>query len=262
MNKRKLLLGTSAVIFTVYEAILFYLIHFKKADPDYVLCYRTIIVAAVFSWLTLLIKLLTAKEANEKISKIIFNATNGNLIRIAMIFTLIADYYLVTVTEDRSLEGVSFFLGTQLFLFLHIIVNEKSTGWRRVHVITRIFVMAVTVALAYVILDGEPDALAIISMIYYGNLLTSILFAHRSGKGGIILTIGLILFALCDVNVGLAALDMMYVGGFPEGSLPYMLLNSKFDLIWIFYIPSQTLIPLTLMFCENKNPRAYEVNPI
>jgi hypothetical protein len=252
MSKRKLLLGTSALIFTVYEAILFYLIHFKKADPDYVLCYRTIIVAAVFSWLTLLIKLLTAKEANEKISKIIFNATNGNLIRIAMIFTLIADYYLVTVTEDRSLEGVSFFLGTQLFLFLHIIANDKNAKWHRAHIITRIFVMAIMVAASYVILDGEPDTLAIISMIYYGNLLTSILFAHRSGRGGFILTIGLILFALCDVNVGLSALDMMYVGGFPEGSLPYMLLNSEFDLIWVFYIPSQTLIPLTLMFCDKK----------
>jgi hypothetical protein len=169
-----------------------------------------------------------------------------------MIFTLIADYYLVTMTEDRSLEGVSFFLGTQLFLFLHIIANDKNAKWRRAHIITRIFVMTVMVAVAFVILDGEPDALAIISMIYYGNLLTSILFAHRSGKGGIILTIGLILFALCDVNVGLAALDMMYVGGFPEGSLPYLLLNSEFDLIWIFYIPSQTLIPLTLMFCDKK----------
>lgn len=250
MSKRKLLLGTSAVIFTVYEAILFYLIHFEKADPDYVLCYRTIIVATIFSWLTLLIKLLTAKEAEEKLSHILFDATNGNMIRIAMIFTLIADYYLVTMTEDRSLEGVSFFLGTQLFLFLHIIANDKNAGWRRAHIITRIFVMAVMVAVAFLILDGEPDALAIISMIYYGNLLSSILFAHRSGRGGIILTIGLILFALCDVNVGLAALDMMYVGGFPEGSLPYMLLNSEFDLIWVFYIPSQTLIPLTLMFCD------------
>ena len=255
MKTRKLLLSLSATIFVAYECFLYYLIHFKKADPNYILAYRTIIVATIFAFATLLIKCLTARSCGEKISRILFNLRDGNLIRIAMVFTLTADYFLVVVTEDKSLTGVSVFLGTQLFIFLHILMNDSERASRRRHIITRLIAIPLMIALSYLILDGEPDTLAIVSMIYYANLLTSILFAHRIGRGGIILTVGLILFALCDVNVGLSALDLMYVGGFPEGSLPYEMLYGDYDLIWIFYIPSQTLIPLSILFHKEKEER-------
>ena len=189
MKTRKLLLGLSATIFVAYECFLYYLIHFKKADPNYILAYRTIIVATIFAFATLLIKCLTARSCGEKISRILFNLRDGNLIRIAMVFTLIADYFLVVVTEDKSLTGVSVFLGTQLFIFLHILMNDSERASRRRHIITRLIAIPLMIALSYLILDGEPDTLAIVSMIYYANLLTSILFAHRIGRGGIILTV-------------------------------------------------------------------------
>ena len=112
--------------------------------------------------------------------------------------------------------------------------------------------MGVMLMVGYAILDGNPDLLSSVSMIYYANLLANALFAHRSGRGGVLLTIGLILFALCDVNVGLSALDSIYVGGFPEGTLLYDIINSDIEFIWIFYIPSQTLIPMTMLLCEDQ----------
>ena len=69
--------------------------------------------------------------------------------------------------------------------------------------------------------------------------------SHRQGR------IGLILFALCDVNVALSGIENVY-GGFPEGSLLYNLVNGDVDLIWLFYIPSQALIPMTLIFSKNE----------
>ena len=249
---RKALLGTVAVIFVAYEALMFYFIHIEKAQLGFNLHYSCIIAAAIFSWLTLIIELIGARAENHSVRKILFNPYNGNLIRIAMLFTLVADYYLVAINEAKELEGVTVFLGTQLFIFLHIMLNDENPRGRKANVITRLSLTVVTVITAYAILGESTDPLAIISVIYYSNLCANAIFAHRIGRGGIILTIGLILFALCDINVGLSGLNSIYDGGFPEGSLLYNLLHTDLDLIWIFYIPSQTLIPLTLLFCSKK----------
>lgn len=246
-DKRNFLLGIACGSFIAFEGLMFYLIHILRADIDFNLHYSCIIATAVFSTVTLLIKMLTAKEENESISEIIFDKKDGNLLRIAMLFTLAADYFLVVLSEKNRLAGVTFFLGTQLFVFLHIMVNDDNPRLRRIHITTRLGLMAILIIAAYATLGETADALAIFSVIYYSNLCTNAIFAHRSGKGGIILTIGLILFALCDINVGLSVLNDMYVGGFPEGSLLYELINADVNLIWVFYIPSQTLISLTLI---------------
>ena len=252
VNKRRLLTVMAATIFTALECTLFYMIHFLNADPLYKLRFGCIIAATTFAWLTLAIKLITAKKENEKLSKIIFNASDGNLIRIAMIFTLVADYFMVAISEADNMTGITVFTGTQFFIFLHIFVNDKNAKSRIANVIIRITLSIALVLAVKYILGDSSDMMAIISVIYYANLCTNAIFAHRIGRGGIMLTIGLILFALCDINVGLSGLESIYEGGFPEGSLLYMIMNANVDLIWIFYIPSQTLIPLTLTVSKRK----------
>ena len=250
---QRIILLSIAVIFTLFETIAYYLIHIKQADPNYTLRYGCIIAATVFAWLTLIIKLTT--KGDTKAKDILLNVRDGNFIRIAMIFTLIADYFLVAIpvpTEKDYLTGVIVFLGTQLSIFLHILANEKNESAKRLQIIIRMALMMVLVFVALLILKDDIDLLSIISVIYYSNLCVNAIFAHRIGRGGIMLTVGLILFALCDINVGLSALNDLYVGGFPEGSLLYNLMNTEADLIWIFYIPSQTLIPLTLMLCDKE----------
>ncbi len=253
MLKRKYLLGATAVLFTAFESIMFYLIHIVNAEPGNHLRYFCIIAATTFAWLTLFIRLITAKTEGEKISDILFGTSGGNLIRIAMIFTLVADYYMVAIDEADNYTGVKVFLGTQLFILLHILANDNSKKGRAINIISRVFLTAAVLAIAYTILKDELDSMAIIAVIYYANLCANAIFAHRIGRGGIVLTVGLILFALCDINVGFSALNEVYEGGFSEGSFLYNLMNSNVDLIWIFYIPSQTLIPLSLLFFEKNN---------
>lgn len=249
---QNILLIASAVFFTLFECRMFYLIHIEKAVFSFSLHYVCIIGATAFAWITLIIKLLTKGE--RKISDIIFNLKDGNLVRIAMLFTLAADYYLVLLehTTENRLKGVSIFLGTQLFIFLHILVNDRSRKMRLAHLIIRTVLSVISVIIALTVLKDGADSLAIISIIYYANLVANLFFAPRSGRGGFILMLGLVLFALCDINVGLAVLNNMYDGGFPEGSLFYELLHFKYDLVWLFYIPSQTIIPLSLLFCDKK----------
>lgn len=241
------MLGISASAFAIFEGLMFYLIHIERADLNINLHYTSIIAAAVFSLLTLIIELATAKSENESIRGILLGMKNGNLLRIAMLFTLVADYFLVAKVPQDHLMGVAFFLGTQLFIFLHIIVNDNSKKARLIHTIFRIALIGILICVAFLVLRENADLLALISVIYYANLCINAIFAHRIGRGGIILTVGLILFALCDINVGLSALNNMYEGGFAEGSFLYNLLHSEYDLIWIFYIPSQTLISLSLL---------------
>jgi hypothetical protein len=102
---------------------------------------------------------------------------------------------------------------------------------------------------SFIVLGNSADALAIVSLIYYANLLASMIFAPREKSGGKLLCMGLVFFALCDINVGLVVLHDLY-GGFEEGSFLYLLTHSGVDLAWIFYIPSQTIIPLTLLVRE------------
>ena len=239
--------NVAAILFIVAEATLFYLIHLAKAPSPISLRYLSIQIAVMFAWLFIV---LNAAKDDDGFAKAISNPKNGILIGASMLCTLGADYFLVAIPEIRRMEGMIFFLGTQLFLCLHIIVADNNKRSRLIHLAVRAILSLLLVVITLIVLGSGADALAIVSVIYYANLLSSMIFAPKI-NGGKILCIGLVLFALCDINVGLAVLNDLYDGGFPEGSLLHSLIYSGVDLVWIFYLPSQTIIPLTV-FLSNK----------
>ncbi len=249
---RRILLGGSTAVFLLFEAAMFYIIHISRADTFFDARYLSIIGAAAFAIVTLVFEMICAVADGLCASDILFDLRGGNLIRIAMLFTLVADYYMVGAAEVDNLKGVTVFLGTQLFIMLHILANDRSAGGRAANIICRILISAVAVAIGYAVLGDGMDRMALTSVIYYANLCTNALFAHRSGRGGGMLTLGLILFALCDINVGIAGLKEIYSDGFKEGSLLYWIANADIDLIWLFYIPSQTLIPLSILLFNKR----------
>ena len=56
--------------------------------------------------------------------------------------------------------------------------------------------------------------------------------------------VGLLCFIGCDLLVGLGYAQGVYFD-LPVGSFLYNVTHTDFNLIWTFYIPSQTLISLT-----------------
>ncbi len=80
-------------------------------------------------------------------------------------------------------------------------------------------------------------------MLYYANLLTNIVFAFRNFKTAPTFAIGLLLFAFCDLLVGFTMLDLYLP--VTESSIVYKLTHCDLNLIWVFYVPSQTLIALS-----------------
>ena len=244
---------TLALAFVLAEGALFYLIHIKSTASEINLRYLTIQISVLFAMLTLMLELVFSERGKGALVSKIFDLKDGNALRIAMLFTLAADYFLVASPSPDKMMGMVFFTGTQIFIFLHLYLREDNKKRRRANLYVRLGLSALLVIITLIVLGSNADTLAIISIIYYANLLTSMIFAPFDKRGGKLLCIGLVLFALCDINVGLWVLNDMYTGGFPADSFLHQLLFSGIDLVWIFYIPSQTLIPLVPLIKKERH---------
>ena len=93
-------------------------------------------------------------------------------------------------------------------------------------------------------LREKTDALALISVCYYANVILNIVAAFRQFRSKPIFPIALVLFLLCDRVIGLqvAAGGYLPIG---EDSWLYRLIFMNFNLSWFFYLPSQVLIALS-----------------
>ena len=60
-------------------------------------------------------------------------------------------------------------------------------------------------------LKEKTDFLSLISTFYYINLIINIIFAFKQKESSILFPIGLLLFACCDLQVGLIVLNSSYI---------------------------------------------------
>ena len=76
-------------------------------------------------------------------------------------------------------------------------------------------------------------------------MLCNVVFAFLSFSQNPLLAIGLVLFALCDTVIGLDLLDA-YLPAFRDSAIN-KLLHPGFNLAWMFYLPSQALLAISLL---------------
>ena len=98
----------------------------------------------------------------------------------------------------------------------------------------------------------KTDMLSIVSIFYYANLITNIVFSFLNFKKLPIIAIGLVLFLCCDTLIGLDILVHSYFQ-VRTRTLLDMILYPGFDLAWAFYIPSQALLAISLLPDRLKN---------
>lgn len=165
--------------------------------------------------------------------------------QIALLCTVGADFFLIIVSPINQLVGMIFFSGTQIAYFLRIYFEQNNKKTRKIHLIARVIAIIITIAATFLVLGAKTDALALVSMFYYANLILNIVFAFANFKNSKILAIGLVCFAICDTFIGFA--NMGPYMGISENSLIYKLLNLNVDLSWLFYVPSQTLLAISLL---------------
>ena len=95
-------------------------------------------------------------------------------------------------------------------------------------------------------MDGQIDLLTLISAFYYANLISNIIFAFKQTKVSILFPIGLLLFALCDLQVGISYVNDYYIS-FANIPILNFIANPPINLAWVFYTPSQVLISLSII---------------
>ena len=164
--------------------------------------------------------------------------------QLALVFTVAADYFLVLHNAKQKLAAMLCFSFVQIFYFARIHLELRSGKLRKIHIGVRIFVLLVTFGVTLFVLGKSADALAVISMLYYAMLLMNIVFSFMLKPHFSALSVGLLLFILCDTFVGLGFIENYF--RVEKGSLLYFLANPPLNMAWIFYTPSQTLLGLSL----------------
>lgn len=154
--------------------------------------------------------------------------------------TVIADLFLVVWSPVQRLWGMVFFLVAQTLYAIKLHLSSKN----KQILITRVGLIIFAITVAFVVLKDRTDALAIISVCYYANLIVSIIEAFTLFKQSKLFAIGLVFFLLCDTVIGLQVASGAYLP-ISESSLIYKIIFMDFNLAWSFYLPSQVLIALS-----------------
>lgn len=217
------------LLFVIAQAVLFPLIQLTPGDVSASASYLSIIVVALF-----VIIACKCRGADH-------------LVRLGLLLTLVADYFLV-LSDDKQIEGVAAFAVVQLCYCFYLIAKEERLYLCVLNTLTRIILAGVLIACAFVVLGADTDALSLISVIYYANLVTNMIFAFALGKGNRIFAIGLVLFAMCDLCIGLEILATEYL----DSDVFAFFYGENINLPWVFYQPSQVLIALSLFKGKQK----------
>ena len=224
--KSKPLFYTSLAIFVLVESVFFVLIQMGISGIHNNLCFTSVIVAFAFSVLI----------ATPRVDSLITV--------LGLLFTVCADYCLLLIYPEPRIIAMSFFNTVQACYFIRILLNSGSRREVVVHVAVRLAIVISAVVVAFVILGGNPDIVSLISMIYFANLATNIVFAFYHHDRYLLFAIGLLSFAFCDIFVGLGVLvnDYLHLG---RDNILWQLTHSRVNFIWLFYVPSQTLISIS-----------------
>lgn len=165
------------------------------------------------------------------------------LVQTALFCTVMADVCLLILQPRNQLLAMLFFSVTQICYFLRISKTEKRL--RKAHIILRISVTLAALVATAVVLKDKTDPLSLISLFYFANLGVNTLWAFLDFRTSRLFAVGLLLFLLCDVCIGLSVMSEAYIP-VSEGSFIYQIIHPGFNLAWCFYIPAQVLIVLSL----------------
>ncbi len=195
------------------------------------------------------------------------HAVSSCLLQAALFFTVISDLFILIL--DYYIYGVLTFIVTQELYNLRLVIllskKEKTEAsaadCRRIigTAFLKRILLQITIAIAVCLLLKSAgvtlDGLLIVSVFYFicisSNVISSFaLLRQKPGaKGNLIYAIGMLLFLLCDINVGLFNLSAFI----PMQEKIYSILYSASTiLMWAFYAPAQTLIAISSKYEEDR----------
>jgi hypothetical protein len=155
---------------------------------------------------------------------------------IGLIFTLIADTFLLLLDSHYYLGLLSFNI-VQTLYFLPL--KERIGKWFNIQLLARgiIFILCGILALTTSNIDVFLSASYITFFIL--NIITISLIKNKGDLK--LLLIGLIIFLMCDLSVGLY--NLSYYFDIPYNVDKVLSIISE-NLMWFFYLPSQVIISI------------------
>ncbi len=212
------------IYFVIIEALLYYLILFGHIQiRSGVLHYLSI----VFCFIFLLVEFKKTKDYL--------------LILIAMFFTVIADFFL-TFLGVGQIIGTLFFFFAQFFYMIRL--NLKTKPVQLQFSLPYVIVFLVFFIGISVVFLQKIDVLLTISILYYSFLIVNLVLSWVKKPTNFLFAIGLLFYLFCDTLVGLS-MSGPYMSISVDTWL-YNLIHFPINLIWMFYLPSQVLITLSI----------------
>ena len=231
-NRKKVLI-VAAIIYALIQSINGFFIQLASGMLWSVLCFGGVVFAFLFSL-------------------ILFNKSYDWLFcALGLFFTVIADWFLVVLEPIMELPAMFAFNVVQIMYFIRIFRTHGKTACKNlpmgkiavVHIAVRLAMVVAALVICAVLLGDDVDLLSMISLFYYANLLCNVAFSFVEFRKNPCFAIGLLCFALCDLFVGLGMIEAYFT--VLPGSLIYTLTYTELNLMWIFYVPSYTLISIS-----------------
>ncbi|MFT4143105.1 MAG: lysoplasmalogenase family protein [Mobilitalea sp.] len=177
--------------------------------------------------------------------------------KLALLFTVISDLFLLVL--DIQLIGVITFILVQIFYGLRISIL-KNQDLVKDFTMRIIFQTSITLLIVFILkqLDVLINSLLIVTIFYFIYILTNTILIiitaaakPKSNRLSIrLFTIGMVLFLLCDINVGL--FNMTAFVTMPE-NISSLLYSFSAVLMWTFYAPSQVLLAYSAQAAAKEN---------
>lgn len=161
----------------------------------------------------------------------------------AFLFTCIADFFLVLLMGEQKTLAMCAFLCAQICYAWRTLLFAKTAKERWLNVVLRLVLSALAAVAVVAVLREKAEPLFVISLVYYANLILSIVFSFAHFKDGIVpklTAIGLLCFSLCDITIGFDFLINIF--SLSQGNLIYEIVHLPVSLVTVFYPPSQAIL--------------------
>ncbi len=175
------------------------------------------------------------------------NETHTLLQIAASFFTLHADYFLILLQAQQQTLAMVLFVIVQGFYAYRTLLLAETKKEKVCNLTLRAAGSALGILATVLVLGKAVNATYILSVVYYIQLLLSVVFSFLHFRKDIharLLAIGLLCFALCDLSIGFEVLTDIFA--LQSGNLIYELSHAPISFVSLFYPPSQTLLCISV----------------
>lgn len=170
-----------------------------------------------------------------------------NIVKLALLFTVISDLFILIL--DYYSIGLITFCIVQLLYLVRMVLWTKPENLKIgiLKKVVRNVSLVLIILIVLVFTQVKLETLIVLSSFYFVSIFLNVIDSIKStivlkDTRSMVFACGMILFLLCDINVGLFNLgDFILI----DGAWFRKLYSFSSIAMWMFYLPSQVLITLS-----------------